>query len=112
MQYIIDFILDNQPYSACACIAGIIVVLIIGTTKQKRLQKYHSITIGMEEKKMLSIMGGGYSKSLLKDGQIKYEWRLNAYSKWKFSKREYSEKKSVIIYTQNGLVNQVLVNNL
>ncbi len=60
---------------------------------------------------MLNIMGSGYSRSLLKNNRVKYEWRINAISygsSYKgFSSRSYSGVKKVTIYVKDGLVEEV-----
>lgn len=77
----------------------------------EQLQRYWDIEIGMPEEEMLFIMGEGYNRSLLKNGRIKYEWRINASSygtSYKgISTRSYSGVKKVTIYTKNGLVEEV-----
>ena len=68
--------------------------------KQQQLKRYWDITLGMSEHEMLSIMGYGYNRSLLKNGRIKYEWRINAssfgVSTKGFSSRTYSGVKKWI----------------
>ena len=65
----------------------------------------------MKESEMLSIMGGGYNRSLLKNNRIKYEWRINAtstgVSNRGVSSRSYSGVKKVDIYTKDGYVEEV-----
>lgn len=65
----------------------------------------------MSEDEMLSIMGGGYNKSLLKNNRVKYEWRINAtsssYSSKGFSTRVYNGVKKVDIMVKDGLVEEV-----
>ena len=83
----------------------------INKKKIEQLQKYWDVKIGMSESKMLSIMGEGYNRSLLKNNRIKYEWRINASSygsSYKgFSTRSYSGVKKVTIYVKNGQVEEV-----
>lgn len=77
----------------------------------KQLQCYWNIEIGMSEKEMLSIMRSGYSRSLLKNNRIKYEWRINAKSYNSSFKgasvRNYTGVKKVTIYTRNGYVEEI-----
>ena len=84
--------------------------------KLEQLQRYWDIELGMPEEKMLNIMGEGYSRSLLKNNRVKYEWRINAYSYGSYhgsiSTRIYSGIKKVTIYTQNGLVEEVRPHNV
>lgn len=79
--------------------------------KIEQLQKYWNVKIGMTENKMLSIMGGGYSRSLLKNNRTKYEWRINASSYGTFYKgfstRTYTGVRKVAIYTRNGYVEEI-----
>ena len=83
----------------------------INRKKLEQLQKYRDVKIGMSEQRMLSIMGQGYNRSLLKNNRIKYEWRINASSygsSYKgFSTRSYSGVKKVTIYVKNGQVEEV-----
>ena len=77
----------------------------------EQLQRYWDVTIGMSEKEMLSIMGEGYNRSLLKNNRVKYEWRINASSVGSSyngtSFRSYSGVKKVTIYTKDGYVEEV-----
>ncbi len=77
----------------------------------EQLQRYWNIKIGMSEKEMLYIMGGGYNRSFLNNSRVKYEWRINAtsdgYSYKGMSFRSYSGVKKVAIYTKNGFVEEV-----
>ena len=92
-----------------------VVIVIWGIAKsvaqREQLRRYEDIQLGMSESEMLSIMGGGYNKSLLKNNRIKYEWRINAtssgYSYKGMSSRSYSGVKKVTIYTKNGVVEEV-----
>ena len=90
---------------------GVVVRVSIAKKKLKQLQKYWDIKIRMSEHRMLDIMGDGYNRSLLKNGRMKYEWRINAKSYGSsyrgFSNRSYSGVKKVIIYVQNGVVEEV-----
>lgn len=92
----------------------ILVILLAGlqtSNKMHQLKRYEKITINMPEEEMLSIMGTGYDKSLLKNNRVKYEWRINASSygnnSGSFSTRTYSGVKKVTIYVKNGRVEEV-----
>lgn len=89
----------------------IIISIYLGIKKTRQLQKYWDVEIGMSEDEMLSIMGKGYNRSLLKNNRVKYEWRINASSygtSYKgFSTRTYTGVKKVTIYTKNGYVDEV-----
>lgn len=88
-------------------------IFALGASKKRveKLQRYWDVEIGMSENEMLHIMGGGYSRSLLKNNRIKYEWRINATSYGSSYKgtsvRSYSGVKKVSIYTRNGYVEEV-----
>lgn len=62
----------------------LIMLLSIAIADRKRREAFEQllrserITIGMAENMMLSIMGGNYTRSLLKDNVTKYEWRISA----------------------------------
>lgn len=75
--------------------------------KRLQLKKYSRIELGMLEEEMLNIMGGGYNKSLLKNGSVKYEWRLNGTSSSAGGVRSYSGVKKVDIYCKEGEVIEV-----
>ena len=81
-----------------------------------QLQRYWDVEIGMTENEMLSVMGGGFNRSLLKDNRVKYEWRINATSYGSsyngFSTRSYTGVKKVTIYTKNGFVEEVKTHNV
>lgn len=85
--------------------------IYVGIKKTRQLQKYWDVEIGMSEDEMLSIMGKGYNRSLLKNNRVKYEWRINASSygtSYKgVSSRTYTGVKKVTIYTKNGYVEEV-----
>lgn len=97
----------------CITISCVIIIGILSTNtkKQKQLRRYWDINIGMSEQTMLSIMGSGYNRSLLKNGRVKYEWRINASSygtSYKgISARTYTGVKKVTIYTKAGYVEEV-----
>ncbi len=92
-----------------------VVAAVIGVINEKKklmqLQRYWDVDIGMSEYEMLSIMGDGYNRSLLKNNRIKYEWRINAKSygsSYKgFSTRTYSGVKKVTIYIKDGYVEEI-----
>lgn len=79
--------------------------------KVNQLRTYEQIRLGMSESEMLMIMGGGYNRSLLKNGRKKYEWRINSSSYSAYykgtSSRVYSGVKKVDIYTKDGYVEEV-----
>lgn len=83
----------------------------VGNRKITQLHRYWHIKIGMPEDEMLSIMGTGYNRSLLKNSRVKYEWRINASSygsSYKgISTRTYTGIKKVTIYIKDGYVEEV-----
>ena len=93
-----------------------LLAFIISAPKRKRfkrLRRYLDIQIGMPEQDMLDIMGDGYSRSLLKDNRIKYDWRVT------FSNYDSSKGTSFIllhsgvsIYTKDGYVEEVKPYNI
>lgn len=112
--------MDNLISFLSILLVALLIVISIGAiyeavkrSKQRleQLQRYWEVEIGMSERKMLSIMGEGYNRSLLKNNRVKYEWRINASSygsSYKgFSTRSYSGVKKVTIYVKNGLVEEV-----
>lgn len=94
----------------------LVLTFLVGKARINKLRRSENITIGMDEEEMLSIMGGRYTKSLLKDNRVKYEWRLNASSYGTshngISTRTYSGVKKVTIYVKNGCVEEVRGLNL
>ena len=84
---------------------------IIRRNRIKRLRRYWDVRTGMSEDEMLSIMGPGYDRSILKNNRVKYEWRVTAVSHGSsshgFSSRVYSGVKKVAIYTTNGIVEEI-----
>ena len=98
-------------------IAVVLVISVIGAiihsaTVNAQRSKVDSITLGMPEQQMLSIMGSGYNRSLLKNNRTKYEWRLsNAHSSGVsyrgMSSRTYSGVRKVAIYCKDGVVEEV-----
>ena len=100
-------------------IVGIVFIvdaIVSHQRKLEQLQRYWEIEIGMPEDEMLDIMGEGYSRSLLKNNRVKYEWRINATSYGSSyngsSTRTYSGVKKVTIYTVNGFVESILSHNV
>lgn len=100
----------------------LIMLLSIAIADRKRREAFEQllrsekITIGMAENMMLSIMGGNYTRSLLKDNVTKYEWRISAsilgyHNKGLYS-RSYFGTRSVSIYVKDGLVQEVRCFNL
>ena len=97
-----------------------IILLILGYIKKAKrynqLLQYWQVYQGMPESEMLSIMGYGYSRSLLKNNRTKYEWRIRATSHSSsfngYSVRNYSGVKKVSIYTRNGYVEEVKTLNM
>lgn len=89
----------------------IIICAYVGNRKIKQLHRYWHIKIGMPEDEMLSIMGTGYDRSLLKNNRVKYEWRIKASSygsSYKgISTRTYTGVKKVTIYIKDGYVEEV-----
>lgn len=106
---------DTIIWTTVIMIAVLVVILAIvfsiRNKKIEQLQRYWDVEIGMTEDEMLDIMGNGYTRSLLKNNRVKYEWRINASSyssSYKgFSTRSYSGVKKVTIYTKNGIVEEV-----
>lgn len=94
----------------------LILTLIIGIYKRSVLRRYRFIEIGMEEDEMLSIMGGRYNRSSLKNNVYKYEWRINATSYGSygngFSSRSYSGVRKVDIYVKDGRVFEIRPHNV
>lgn len=77
------------------------------SAKRKQLKTSQTIPIGMSEAKMLSLMGGGYTRSLLKNGRTKYEWRINASSYSSHGTTSYSGVQKATIYCKDGFVEEV-----
>lgn len=75
--------------------------------KQKQLEKYRDIRIGMPVDKMLQIMGNGYNVSSLKNNRQKYEWRINSSSYGYKNARFYSGVKKVDIFVKDGVVEEI-----
>ena len=84
--------------------------------RNKQLLQYWQVYQGMPESEMLSIMGSGYSRNLLKNNRIKYEWRISAISHGSsfkgYSVRSYTGVKKVSIYVKNGYVEEVKTLNI
>ena len=87
------------------------VAVYLRENRLAHLENYWDVELGMPEDEMLEIMGDGYNRSLLKNGRIKYEWRIEATSYGSsshgFSTRTYSGVKKVTIYTKDGIVEEV-----
>ena len=92
-----------------------LLAFIISAPKRKRfkrLRRYLDIQIGMSEQDMLDIMGDGYSRSLLKDNRIKYDWRVT-FSNYNSSTGVGSLLNSgVRVYTKDGYVEEVKPYNI
>ena len=92
-----------------------LLAFIISAPKRKRfkrLRRYLDIQIGMSEQDMLDIMGDGYSRSLLKDNRIKYDWRVT-FSNYNSSTGVGSLLNSgVSVYTKDGYVEEVKPYNI
>ena len=101
--------------SFCIVVVPAIVVLKL-VSNEGKLKRYWDVTIDMPEQEMLSIMGGGYSRSLLKNNRVKYEWRINAVSFGRsyngFNIRSYSGVKKVAIYVKDGYVEEIKPYNI
>ena len=84
--------------------------------EEEQLAQYWRVYQGMPEFEMLTVMGDGYSRSLLRNGRVKYEWRIDATSYGSSYKgvsfRSYSGVKKVSIYVQNGHVEEVRTLNV
>ena len=97
-------------------IATVVLAGIVGAKKRAKLRRYKNIQIGMPEDEMLSIMGKGYSRSLLKNNRTKYEWRIKAsstgYSSGGVSTRTYTGVRKVDIYCKDGYVEEVKPYNI
>ena len=50
--------------------------LDFGTSTESASDNYGFVTLGMAKAKVLSLLGGGYSVSLLKNGTEKYTWKI------------------------------------
>ena len=84
-----------------------IIAMVAMVAQHKQLRRYTDINIGMSENEMLSIMGGGYNVSSLKNNRKKYEWRINASSYGYKGYRTYSGVHKVAIYTKDGRVEEI-----
>ena len=95
------------------CLIMLIIIPVVGIItlhtfiSVPKLRNYEDIELGMSENEMLSIMGGYYNKSLLKNGRIKYEWRIGSSSYSHGNVRFYSGVHKVSIYVKNGVVEEV-----
>ena len=107
---------DRKIWIIIALLFGIIfllflMILVSASKRLRQLQRYWDVEIGMTEEEMLDIMGNGYSRSLLKNNRVKYEWRINATSYGSsyqgFSTRSYSGVKKVTIYIKDEVVEEV-----
>ena len=86
-----------------SCIIAVVVYII----QHRQLKRYEQIYIGMSESQMLSIMGGRYNVSSLRNNRKKYEWRINSYSYGQHGYRSYSGVKKVDIYLKDGHVEEI-----
>ena len=93
-----------------------VVKYIVEKRSLGKLQKYWDVEIGMTDHEMLSIMGEGYSRGILKNNRVKYEWRINAKSYGSSFKgvsvRSYTGVRKVTIYTRNGYVEEIKPYNI
>ena len=85
-----------------------VILAYIENKKVKKLRRYQDINIGMSENQMLNIMGKGYTRNILKNNRIKYEWRINAST----YKGVRTNVRKVSIYTKNGKVCDVTTHNI
>lgn len=110
--------IDIKPIIICVILITVIsiITIIIRNAKISKLRRSEEIYIGMDEDEMLSIMGGGYTRSLLKNNRTKYEWRMNATSYTSSYKggnsTSYSGVKKATIYVKDGYVEEVKGFNL
>lgn len=86
---------------------AIIIIPIMIFISTPKLRNYEDVELGMSEDEMLSIMGGYYNKSLLKNGRVKYEWRIGSSSYSHGNVRFYSGVRKVSICVKNGVVEEV-----
>lgn len=67
--------------------------------KLEQSRRHKKVELGMPEDKMLEIMGGGYSRRLLTNNRVEYEWHIN--------ESRFSGVMKVTIYTKDGRVEEV-----
>lgn len=85
--------------------------------RERRRNRVNHISLGMNEDKMLKIMGKRYNKSLLKNNRVKYEWRYSngistGTSYRGVNVRKYSGVSKVDIYCKNCRVEEVRPYNI
>lgn len=114
-----------MPFEIIIIVSLIIVAIILAVVY---FRKYGShtiqprslvdrVTIGMTEHEMISIMGENYTKSLLKNSRIKYEYLFqNAHSVGSYcfgiNSRKYYGAAKAVIYCKNGYVEEVKSYNI
>ena len=81
-----------------------------------QLRNYVNISLGMPEQQMLSIMGPGYNRSLLRDGTVRYEWHISGVSSGfindGFVTMAHDEGSKVDILCDRGVVIEVIPFNV
>lgn len=97
-------------------VIGRLLAPLLVPQKLRQMKKYTDVNYGMSEKQMLEIIGKGYTKSSLRDGSIKYEWRTNDMSaSTNFGgvrTTGYSGVKKLDIYVKNGRVIEIRPYNI
>lgn len=87
--------------------------LDLGSSSEDAINNYERITYGMSENEVLILLGGGYTTSLLKNGDVKYEWKIRStgtrytyYSKhWNASTSGGGEtQKVVVIFRDHSVI--------
>ena len=103
---------------AFVCFPFLLLAIGLGMIKNQktdRLRGYQDVVEGMSEQDMLSVMGGGYSISVLNGNTVKYEWRINGSTNTSgvlfkgavYAHTEQTEAQRVIIYVRNGAVTEI-----
>lgn len=92
--------------------AAVVGAIVHSANVSSQRSKIDNITLGMPQQQMLSIMGSGYNRSLLKNNRTKYEWRFsyahNTGTSYRgISSRTYSGVRKVAIYCKDGYVEEV-----
>ena len=91
----------------------ILLILTLFVVKHRNKKRANSLQIGMSESDLLKLLGGYTSKSVLKDGTVKYvkKWANASSSSYK-GIRVYQGVQKTTVWVKDGVVTHYDNNNI
>lgn len=91
-----------------------------GKSSANAISNYDLINIGMSKSEAINLLGGGYSISILKNGEEKYTWKIRVGStthsyRWfkGYSTRDYTgsvTKRVTLVFKNNSVIEKTAAN--